>query len=170
MSTLYLMVGLPGAGKTTRAIALARERGAVRLTPDEWMSPLFGVSDVDNRRDILEGRLIWTATHIISTGTDVILDFGLWGRDERAALHWLAATRNARAETVYLPIDPATQLRRVTRRWENTPHNTWQIDSDTLEQWRSIFQPPDDNERQGRFPTDHPDWTSWIQNRWPTAI
>ncbi len=32
-----LMCGLPGAGKTTLATKLAAERGAVRLTKDEWL-------------------------------------------------------------------------------------------------------------------------------------
>jgi len=34
MATLYLTVGLPYTGKTTYAKILARERHAVRLTPD----------------------------------------------------------------------------------------------------------------------------------------
>ncbi|WP_207224098.1 AAA family ATPase [Streptomyces albidoflavus] len=35
MAELTLIVGHPGAGKTTRAKALAAATGAVRLTPDE---------------------------------------------------------------------------------------------------------------------------------------
>jgi predicted kinase len=41
---MFLMVGLPGAGKTTRAKELASANRALRLTPDEWMIPLFGDS------------------------------------------------------------------------------------------------------------------------------
>jgi predicted kinase len=40
--TLYVMVGLPGAGKTTYARHLEAEKQVLRLTPDEWMIPLFG--------------------------------------------------------------------------------------------------------------------------------
>ena len=40
-ATLVLMVGLPGAGKTTRAKELATAHRALRLTPDHWMIPLF---------------------------------------------------------------------------------------------------------------------------------
>ncbi|MCX4703734.1 MULTISPECIES: AAA family ATPase [Streptomyces] len=41
MTTLFLTVGLPGAGKTTRVRQLAKEHSALRLMPDEWMIPLF---------------------------------------------------------------------------------------------------------------------------------
>lgn len=54
------MVGLPGAGKTTRAKELAAEHGALRLSPDAWMIPLFGESDPGGKRDVLEdGSYRW---------------------------------------------------------------------------------------------------------------
>jgi predicted kinase len=43
MPTLHLMVGLPCAGKTTLARQLEQEYVALRLTPDEWHMPLFGL-------------------------------------------------------------------------------------------------------------------------------
>jgi predicted kinase len=39
---VFLVVGLPGSGKTTRARRLATEHNALRLTPDEWMIRSFG--------------------------------------------------------------------------------------------------------------------------------
>jgi hypothetical protein len=41
-TTLFLIVGLPGAGKTTRARELENVHRALRFTPDEWMISLFG--------------------------------------------------------------------------------------------------------------------------------
>ncbi len=40
--TLFVMVGLPASGKTTRAKEIEETWQALRLTPDEWMIPLFG--------------------------------------------------------------------------------------------------------------------------------
>ncbi len=93
--TMLLMVGLPGAGKTTRAKELAVAHRALRLTPDEWMIQLFGEPMADGKRFVLEGRLITVALQAMRLGTSVVLDYGLWGRDERSALRWLA--RSVRA-------------------------------------------------------------------------
>ena len=49
MAILILLVGLPGAGKTTLARRLASEYSGLRLTPDEWMIPLFGDSDAKGK-------------------------------------------------------------------------------------------------------------------------
>jgi hypothetical protein len=95
MATLFLIVGLPGAGKTVRAKELAEEHRALRLTPDEWMIPLFGESMADGKRFVLEGRLITVALQALRLGTSVVLDYGLWGRDERSALRWLARSVSA---------------------------------------------------------------------------
>ena len=60
------MVGLPGAGKTTRARELARSHNALRLTPDEWHLDLFGSSlRADGKRDLLEARLITVALRML---------------------------------------------------------------------------------------------------------
>jgi hypothetical protein len=58
---LFVMVGLPSAGKTSRARELASRWNALRLTPDEWMIPLFGQEQPEGKRNVLEGRLIWLA-------------------------------------------------------------------------------------------------------------
>jgi AAA domain len=55
--TLYLLVGLPGSGKTTLARQLETERYALRLTPDEWMMPLFGWGESGDKREIVERLL-----------------------------------------------------------------------------------------------------------------
>src|SRR5271166_5695046 len=117
VATLFLMVGLPGAGKTTRAKELAAEWPALRLSPDAWMIPLFGEPDASGKRDVLEGRLIWLALEALKLGTSVVLDFGFWSRDERSALRWLAASAGASCQVVYLPVERDAQLERIRNRW-----------------------------------------------------
>ncbi|MCI0155728.1 ATP-binding protein [Leifsonia shinshuensis] len=172
--TLFLMVGLPGSGKTTRARDLAREHSAVRFSPDEWMKPLFGSSDVDGRRDILEGRLIWTASQVLLLGGSAILDFGFWGRDERAALHWFASEHGAATRTMYTNADTETLLDRVNRRWRDDPGATWVMDADSFTEWRAAFQEPAEDELDGTWrplpPPGFETWRSWMSDRWPTSV
>ena len=68
---MFLIVGLPGAGKTTVAKRLAADYHALRLTPDAWMIPLFGESDASGKRNVLEGRLIWLALEALKLNTSV---------------------------------------------------------------------------------------------------
>ncbi|MFC3861388.1 AAA family ATPase [Deinococcus antarcticus] len=81
MTTIHLLVGLPGAGKTTLARQLEAQHAALRLTPDEWMQPLFGAGESDDKRAVLEHDLLWSvAKRVLTLGVDVVLDFGLWFR------------------------------------------------------------------------------------------
>jgi predicted kinase len=119
-ATMLLMVGLPGAGKTTRAKELAAANRALRLTPDHWMIPLFGEPMADGMRFVLEGRLISVALQALRLGTSVVLDFGLWGRDERSALRWLARSAGAACQVIYLPVDKDVQLARIEQPGKGT--------------------------------------------------
>lgn len=145
----------------------------MRLSPDEWMQPLFGVSDPDGKRDVLEGRLIWTAAALLRVGTAVVLDFGLWGREERAALHALARSLGADARTIYLSLDRETQLARIEERWRETPESTWPIAASVLDEWRAMFEEPDARELAGEIaagPSGDENWSQWTAQRWPTSL
>jgi predicted kinase len=171
--TLILMVGLPAAGKTTRARELAATHQALRLTPDHWMIPLFGDSMADGKRFVLEGRLISVALQALRLGTSVVLDYGLWDRDERSALRWLAQSARAACQVVYLPVDKNVQLARVAHRQATAPHQTFPMSEAELDAWREKFQVPDAAELGGGEipapPAGWPGWPEWAVDHWPSC-
>jgi predicted kinase len=172
-ATMLLMVGLPGAGKTTQAKQLALAHRALRLTPDHWMIPLFGEPIADGKRFVLEGRLISVALQALRLGTSVVLDYGLWGRDERSALRWLARSAGAACQVVYLPVDKDVQLARIAHRQATSPHQTFPMSEADVDQWREQFQIPDAAELGGGEipgpPAGWPGWAEWAVDHWPSC-
>ena len=167
------MVGLPAAGKTHRAKELAAELGALRLTPDEWMIPLFAHNDADGKRWVLEGRLIWVARELLRQGTSVILDFGLWGRDERSALKDLARSCDAQFRFEYLTVNREEQLARVARRAHLIGVTTFETPPEDLLAYETMFEAPTEEEvastDAGPPPAGYDNWDDWIAWRWPSS-
>jgi predicted kinase len=170
--TLYLTVGLPGAGKTTRAREIAEARGILRLTPDEWMAPLFGESDADGRRDVLEGRMIWVAHEVLRSGASVILDFGCWSPEERWAIRAIAEGAGATFSIEYLRVEEAVRRERAARRWRDAPHTTFEMTEADHDRFAELCIPPSAAELEGSPvplpPVPHATWPAWASERWPT--
>lgn len=171
--TLFVMVGLPAAGKTSRAKEIEEEWQALRLTPDEWMNPLFGEPE-GGKREILEGRFIWLTVRALRRGISVVLDFGVWSKDERSALRFLAKSVGASCELVYLEIDQPEQRRRHDERFSTEPETTFSMSDDDFRSFRAQFEAPDEAEllssEVGPPPRGHATWNAWISERWPTSF
>ena len=120
MATLFLIVGLPCSGKTTLARTLEQKYSALRLTPDEWQVRLFGQDAADpqhNARHSLIEALQWeVAEKALALGTNVILDFGFWSREEREDFRSRAKQIGASSEVYFLDVPSDELLRRLACR------------------------------------------------------
>jgi hypothetical protein len=138
------------------------------------MIPLFNAPDADGRRDVLEGRFVWLAIEALRCGTDVVLDFGVWSKDERTALRFLATEAGAACELHYVTADHDEQLRRIRARITTDPPTSFEISSDELRLFRSTFQEPSASELTSSeiepAPLGYDSWRLWAADRWPTSM
>ena len=154
MATLHLIVGLPCAGKTTYAKQLELEQHALRLTPDEWHTRLFGQDfgldlqhpDHDARHDLIESIMWDVAARALQLGTNVILDFGFWGKSERIDYRARASQLGVDSVVHFLNVPEQELLARLEIRNANAPAGTFQIPASKLLEWMQVFQAPTEEE------------------------
>ena len=150
MATLHLMVGLPCAGKTTRAKLLEKELNALRLTPDEWQLRLFGqdaeAPEHDWRHDTIEDLMWRTAATVLGHGVDVILDYGFWKKIERDDYRARAAGIGARCRIHLLDVAEDILLRRLDIRNETGDPTSFRMSRAQLSAWLSHFECPSSEE------------------------
>jgi predicted kinase len=153
--TLYLMCGLPGSGKTTVAKRLERDRAVLRLTPDEWMIVLlpevwnrevWNRPEADRFRSLVEGLQWDVAARALALGINVVLDWGLWSRDERSTLRTKGEALGACVLTCFLDVPMDELLRRATARNASRPRGSFQIDEQDLALWSTWLQRPESDE------------------------
>ena len=146
MATLFLICGLPGAGKTRLARHLEVSQPALRLSPDEWIAPLLAdpadMAELDRLRSPVEAVQWDVAKRVLALGIDVVLEWGFWSRDERAQYRSEAEALGARVELCYLEVKRDELWARLSRRNANLPPGTFAVTADQLDLWWGWFEPP----------------------------
>jgi predicted kinase len=145
--TLFLTCGLPGSGKSTLAKRLEQEVPALRLTADEWLHELY--PDITTQeaeegpiRSRVEGLQWKLALRALQLGCDVVLDWGVWAREERDL--YRTGARDVGARVVLCLLDPSLDelWERLSRRNADRPFGAFEITKDALLRWAELFQRP----------------------------
>jgi predicted kinase len=110
----YVMVGIPGSGKTTYARGLAKETNAVLVEGDAIRAELFGDASIYGRWDEVWSKIDETVED--NAGSDLILD----GTFETASLRAeaLALLRSYGYTDVHLIVMQTSLATALARNWE----------------------------------------------------
>lgn len=98
---------------------MAEEHNALRLTADEWLRDLYpdqSEDELDRLRDRVE-QLQWViALRLLTLGCNVVLDWGLWAREERDRYRSQAQAIGARVGLCLLEPSKEELIDRLRRR------------------------------------------------------
>ena len=149
MAILFLMVGLPGAGKTTKAKEIEVEHNALRLTPDDWIIEKYeddlSQKEHDRIRADIEKQMWQMAQSELKAGRNAILDFGFWGKSERDEKRLAAKKLGAETKIIFLDAAVGELWKRASARPESQK-GTLHFTKTDLEKYQKTFQPPTQEE------------------------
>lgn len=158
MATAHLVCGSTGAGKTTYAIKLAEDAGAIRFTIDEWMAGLFFPDAPQplsyqwalERVIRCENRILSVCGQIARAELDIIFDFGFFTREQRERIREAVLGLGLRPKLHYLPVAAHLRWQRVDRR--NTEKSTTyeiEVTRGMFDFCEDLFEAPTAEELEG---------------------
>ncbi len=105
--TLYLMLGLPGAGKTYTASVLSELTGAVHLSSDQVRLRMFPKPQfVQSEHDVLYRTLDYMTELLLRSGISVIYDANLNRHTHRQEKYELARQLGVRTQLLWIDVPP----------------------------------------------------------------
>jgi len=149
--TLIFFCGKMGAGKSTLSGKIARERGAVLISEDEWLAALFpgeinDFNDYIRYSSRLKPVLKAHVEQVLLAGTSVVLDFPGNTHKQRAWFKDIYSQHGIPHELYYLSVDDETCLKQLKQRQKEQPERA---QFDTEEVFRMVtdyFEPPEESE------------------------
>ncbi|MFF0292107.1 AAA family ATPase [Kitasatospora sp. NPDC004614] len=150
LSTVVLMCGLPGAGKTTHAMGLV-QRGFTRLSIDEVVWQRIGQRDAglalefeayDRLKEEVRREQRQQLIELMLAGRDVVIDYSFWSRTARDDYKALIEHHGCRWELIHLKADPATLKRRLAVRNAEQGANCVTVDESLFARYLANFEEP----------------------------
>ena len=158
MSTVHLVFGPQGAGKSTYAATLTEAHGAVSFSIDAWMAELFGpdlpqtnlMPWVMQRVARCEARIWHSAQAVALRGVTVVLDLGFMKAASRQRFSELAEQAGLQVQRHYIHADMSTRRERVAaRNSERGATFAFEVTPVMFAAMEGQFEVPDNNELIG---------------------
>jgi predicted kinase len=145
--TLYLLLGLPGSGKTTAAKEIAKTTGAVHLSSDNFRLSLFeSPTFTQDEHDALYKMLDYMCELLLKNGSSVVYDANLNRHKHREEKYALARKLHVPVRLFWLQVhkDTAKKRRIETQHPDLVPKH--ENPHDMFERIANVFEAPADGE------------------------
>ncbi len=149
MAVLFLMVGFPGAGKTTTSRLIAKLTGAVHIWADNERRKMFG----DPTHSLPESKALYAhlnnlAAELLGQGKSVIFDTNFNFRRDRDHLRAIACAAGADTRIIWIQVDKSLALDRAQHEDHATDnHYTETMQRSDFDRMTSHLQAPTADEQ-----------------------
>lgn len=147
-----LVCGTICSGKSTYSAKLKDERQAVIMSCDEVMTDMFDKQLGDKHEEILtkvKNYVNKKASEVLKAGTSVIIEYGLWSKEERKATRDFFNDQGIETELHYIKIDEETWNKHIEKRnadIEKGLSNDYYVDENLKQKVSKLFEEPDESE------------------------
>ena len=147
--TLYLMLGFPGAGKTTTSKLIHELTGAVHLWADHERREMYGTPTYSHEENLhLYDRLNTETEQLLRSGKSVIYDTNFNYHKDRELMRAIAERAKAQTVLIWLHVPEHIALERAT---DTTNHESTRVlgnmPPETFRHIVGNLEKPENNER-----------------------
>lgn len=145
-TTLFLMVGYPGSGKTTVSGYIQELTGAVHIWADKERQEMFGETYQTDHSDELYEKLNKRTFDLLKSGTSVIYDTNFGLRSDREKLRDLADKAGARVTVIWLTANKSVSWARIKNKAKNSGSRVFEMTEKDFDRVADKFQVPEEDE------------------------
>jgi predicted kinase len=145
--TLIFFCGKMGAGKSTKALEVASDLGAVLISEDEWLAKLYPIEiskfdDYLKYSSRLKPLIKSHVQRILNAGVSVVMDFPGNTKNQRSWFKELFLEEAYPHKLIYLEATDALCLSRLSLRRESQPERTAFDTEAVFRQVTKFFEAP----------------------------